>query len=190
MLRTIITVSFVAMCFISALAAETDSAQDDEKLPTAADAYTFDSPVLDMKWANDEKGKPTIVLLQTREGYVHKSVDGGRNWQPLSDLLKTTSVAPTGKAARVASKDRLIQKMQVLLHNQRRTRPSPIACRYLSPSDAAVGFFVSFGGTMHVTTDRFLTFSTKPTLGLKKYPPRHPPPPPPLPAVGVTRLQI
>jgi hypothetical protein len=41
----------------------------------------------------------------------------------------------------------------------------------MSPSDGAVGFFVSFGGTMHVTTDRFLTFSTKPTLGLKKYPP-------------------
>jgi hypothetical protein len=44
-----------------------------------------------------------------------------------------------------------------------------VAVRYLSEIDSAVGFFISFAGTMHVTTDRFTSFSTKPTLGLKKY---------------------
>lgn len=111
MLRTVITVFIVALCVVSAHAAETDTTQDDERFPTASDAYTFDSPVLDMRWVKDEKGKPSIVLLQTRQGYVHKSVDGGRNWQPLSDLLKAPAVVQPAKSARVSSKDMLIQKM-------------------------------------------------------------------------------
>jgi hypothetical protein len=41
--------------------------------------------------------------------------------------------------------------------------------RYTSAFDSNVGFFVSFSGTLHVTTDRFVTFATKPSLGLKKY---------------------
>lgn len=38
----------------------------------------------------------------------------------------------------------------------------------MSPIDSNVGVFISYGGTMHVTSDRFITFSTKPNLGLKK----------------------
>jgi hypothetical protein len=107
MLRTAIAVALVAL-FVASVAVA-----DDERLPTASDAYTFDSPVLDLKWVNDEKGKPTIVLLQTREGYVHKSVDGGRNWQPLSDLLKPTTIAAPGQS-KTSGKESLIQRMSAI----------------------------------------------------------------------------
>ena len=60
-------------------------------------------------------GKPTIVLLQTRQGYVHKSVDGGRNWQALSDLLRPTTITAPGKT-KVSGKDSLIQRMSAIHH--------------------------------------------------------------------------
>jgi hypothetical protein len=112
--RTIVAFAIVALLFTASCAAEPDSAAELERLPTASDPYTFDSPVLDMKWVKDEKGKPTIVLLQTRTGYVHKSTDGGRNWQPLGDLLKPTAVLLPGQHAH-SEKDQLIQKMYAYL---------------------------------------------------------------------------
>jgi len=119
MRRTLI-VLLIAAILATAASSDADAPQEaEERLPTASDAYTFDSPVRDMKWVKDEKGKPTIVLLQTSEGYVHKSVDSGRNWQSLGDLFKPNAVALTAKPKgllghakiKTAGKEHLIQKM-------------------------------------------------------------------------------
>ncbi len=116
MLRTVIAVALAALFVIAVSAGDPDTAEEAERVPTASDAYTFDSPVLNLKWVNDEKGKPTIVILQTREGYIHKSLDSGRNWQPLSDLIKPEAVvapAKKSKKSKSSSKKNLIQKMSV-----------------------------------------------------------------------------
>jgi hypothetical protein len=119
MRRTLI-VLLIAAILATAASSDADASQEaEERLPTASDAYTFDSPVRDMKWVKDDKGKPTIVLLQTSEGYVHKSVDSGRNWQSLGDLFKPTAVALPAKPKgllghakiKTAGKEHLIQKM-------------------------------------------------------------------------------
>jgi hypothetical protein len=118
MRRTLI-VLLIAAILATAASSDADAPQEaEERLPTASDAYTFDSPVRDMRWVKDEKGKPTIVLLQTSEGYVHKSVDSGRNWQSLGDLFKPTAVALPAKPSKsknaktkTAGKEHLIQKM-------------------------------------------------------------------------------
>jgi photosystem II stability/assembly factor-like uncharacterized protein len=110
MCRPVLAFAIVALMFVAASAGDADSASERERLPTASDPYTFDSPVLDMKWVKDEKGKPTIVLLQTSSGYIHKSTDGGRNWQPLGDLLKPSAVVLPGKKS-TSDKSHLIQKM-------------------------------------------------------------------------------
>ncbi len=112
---------FIAIILVTAASSEADAPdvpqEPEERVPTASDAYTFDSPVRDMKWVKDEKGKPTVVLLQTTTGNVHKSVDGGRNWQSLSDLFKpTVVVAPPPSPfwfndKKTPGKDHLIQKM-------------------------------------------------------------------------------
>jgi hypothetical protein len=64
--------------------------------------------------------------------------------------------------------------------------PHPECPRYLSPIDSNVGVFISYGGTMHVTSDRFITFSTKPNLGLKKCAHRACTPPPVLSCISVS----
>jgi hypothetical protein len=110
MCRPVLAFAIVALMCVAVSAGDADSASEPERLPTASDPYTFDSPVLDMKWVKDEKGKPTIVLLQTRTGYIHKSTDGGRNWQPLDDLLKPSVVVMPGKKS-TSDKSQLIQKM-------------------------------------------------------------------------------
>jgi hypothetical protein len=117
MRRTLI-VLLIATILATAASSDADAPQEpEERLPTASDAYTFDSPVRDMKWIKDEKGKPTIVLLQTSAGYVHKSVDSGRNWQSLGDLFKPTVVAVPVKPSKskaktkTTGKEHLIQKM-------------------------------------------------------------------------------
>jgi hypothetical protein len=117
MRRTLI-VLLIAAILATAASSDADAPQEpEERLPTASDAYTFDSPVRDMKWVNDEKGKPTIVLLQTSEGYVHKSTDSGRNWQSLADVFKPTAVVVPVKPSKskaktkTTGKEHLIQKM-------------------------------------------------------------------------------
>ncbi len=118
MLRHLLALAIAAaLLSLPAAAADDDDSSNASpvepiRTPTASDPYTFDSPVVDMRWLKDDKGKPTIVLLQTTQGYVHKSTDGGRNWQPLSDELRAASALMEG-GGKGKSKDKghLVRKM-------------------------------------------------------------------------------
>lgn len=83
-------------------------ASADGQLPRVGAERMLGSHIVDLQWLGKEKN---VVILQTNQGFLHRSSDGGETWSDISALLNT-SKAP-GSSAVIPSRIRRMYRSPV-----------------------------------------------------------------------------